>query len=244
MKKAFVAVEDENEITGKVKAELEQLAEKNHYEIQGLLQYPRGTILENSELFIETMKSIGADCIFVTSPEFIIQEIQSDGKLSKTAKEHNLKIIDTTLEIDIAEMKNIMPENIIDEISTMMKLKDELDQARSNMLAHANHHSAMIITKEADSSEVEQFTDHISDSGYRNFTVVQMQDYMPEVEDMLESVIKKYNVDKIFILDEYGSPKLDRFLNRMEDKGIEVSCDAKEEMTMSVKSCFTGMFMS
>lgn len=244
MKKAFVAVEDENEITEKVKVELERLAEKNHYEIQGLLQYPRGTILENPELFVETMKKIGADCILVTSPEFIIQEIQSNGRLSETAKENDLKIIDTTLEIDISEIKNIMPEYIMEDIGIMMKLKEELDQTKSNMFAHADYHSAMIITKEADSSEVEEVTNHVSDLGYRNFTVVQMQEYMAEADKMFESVIGKYNVDKVYVLDEYESPGFDRFLNQLKKKGIEVSCVAKEELNMTVESCFTGMFMN
>ena len=244
MKKAFVAVEDENKITAKVKVELDQLAEKNHYEIQGLLQYPRGTIFDNSEIFIETMKRIGADCIIVTSPEFIIQEILSDGRLSEIAKENNLKNIDATLEIDIAEIKNIMSKNIMNDISTMMKLKEDLDQVKSNIHAHADDHSVMIITKEADPSEIEQFTYHVSESGYRNFTVVQMQEYIPEAEKMFKSIIEKHNVDKVFIFDEYESPRFDRFLRQLEDKGIKVSCDAREELEMTAKSCFTGMFMS
>lgn len=34
------------------------------------------------------------------------------------------------------------------------------------------------------------------------------------------------------------------FLRQLEDKGIKVSCDAREELEMTAKSCFTGMFMS
>ena len=56
----------------------------------------------------------------------------------------------------------------MNDISTMMKLKEDLDQVKSNIHAHADDHSVMIITKEADPSEIEQFTYHVSESGYRN----------------------------------------------------------------------------
>lgn len=245
MKKAFVAVEDENEITTKVKVELDQLAEKNHYEIQGILQYSRGVILENSEAFIEAMKRIGADCIFVTSPEFIIQEIQSDGELSEIARENNLKIIDTTLEIDIADVKEEIPDFIMKDLKSMINIKNTMDTSLEELMQKSiEKNRAMIITKHSEIDNIKELMDDLAKQGYYHFSVVEMSGYVSPMDQMIETTIRDQKINKIVVADEYESIKFHDFLKQLEGKGMEITYDSQDEIDMMMKSEFKGIFMN
>lgn len=243
MKKAFVAVEDKDELTSEVKNELDQLAARKNCEINGIMQCPRGMILNNPEVFITAMKKIGAECAFVTSPEAVIHEIQTDGKLAAMAKKENLKIIDATLEIDIADVKKIMPPEVMKNIMNMVNLKKDLDQAVMDIQSNLNDGCVMIITKDGYSPEIDEFSDTLAEQGYRNISIVHMQDYIPPMSDMLEKAIQKNNVDKIYVFNEYDSPELNSFLQQQEEKGLEVSYKTEEEIKMTAGSFPAGMII-
>lgn len=245
MKKAFVAVEDSDEITPEVKKELELLAMKKDVEIQGIVQYPRGMILENPEVFIETMKKVNVDCALVSSPEFVIHEIQTNGKLAEMAKKENLQIIDTTLELDIADIKKAIPKHVMNELKALVDLKQSMDKSLNEMMAHTeSNHCAMIITRDSESEAIKKLTDDIAEQGYRNFSIVEMSDYISPMDKMYESVIQDRNVDKIVVADAYDSIEFQAFLKQLEDKGMEITYGVEEEQSMNMNSRMTGMFMN
>lgn len=245
MKKAFVAVEDSDEITPEVKKELELLAKKKDVVIQGIVQYPRGMILENPEVFIETMKKMNVDCALVSSPEFVIHEIQTNGKLAEMAKKENLQIIDTTLEMDIADIKHAIPKHVMDELKVLVDLKKSMDESLNEMMAQTeSKHCAMIITRDSESEGIKKLTDDIAEQGYRNFSIVEMSDYISPMDKMYESVIQDRNVNKIVVADAYDSIEFQAFLKQQEDKGMEITYGLEEEQSMTMNSRMTGMFMN
>lgn len=245
MKRAFVAVEDSDEITPQVKKELELLAKKKDVEIQGIVQYPRGMILENPEVFIETMKTVKADCALVSSPEFVIHEIQTNGKLAEMAKKDNLQIIDTTLEMDIADIKEAIPKRVMDELKALVNLKQSLNESLNEMMARTeSKHCAMIITRDSESERIKNLTDDIAEQGYKNFSIVEMSDYISPMDKMYESVIQDRDVDKIVVADAYDSIEFQAFLKQQEDKGMEITYGVEEEQSMDMNSRMTGMLMN
>lgn len=245
MKKAVVVLEDKEDLGKEEKIRLDKLAKKNDAVICGMIHYPRGMILEKPEFFIEVVSNVEVDYVFTTSPEFVIDEILTDGKLSEMAKKENITIINTSMEMDIADIVQNLQTDFIEDISNFMNLKSMMDQVLDDVASSLDTEKcAMIITKNADSSEIEGFTDKISNFGYSKFAVVQMQDYIAEMKKALESVIQKEEVDKIFVVDTYESQALNIFLKQQEDKGIEVSYDAREEMNMAASSSISSMFMN
>lgn len=234
MKNAYVAVENHEEVTPEVKRKMDQLAEERHIQIQGIIQYPRGMILENPEAFIEMLKTIKADTVFVTNPEFIIHEIQTDGKLAEMAKEENIHIVDSTLDIDIADMKEVIPDFMMKELKSLIALKNTLDTTIRDKMQKLNEKDCvMIVVKDTASDKLQKLIDDAAKQGYCHLNVIEMSDYTSPMDEMYEVAIREHGIDKIIVADDYDSVEFNEFLKKQEDKGIEVVYEF-DEMNISM----------
>lgn len=224
MKKAFVAVENLNEITPEVKEHFNHLADKYHAEIQGVVQYPKGMALECPEAFVEAMKKIGADYVLASSPEFIIHEILTDGELARMAKAENLSIVNTTLEVDIATIKDVIPDFIMKELESLLNLKTAMDMPLKEMMQKLKEKSnVMFITKDAESERFKGMIDDMARQSYHQLSVIEMTGYVPPMNQMLETTIQEQRIDKIVVVDEYDSTEFNEFLKQQKGNGIEVT---------------------
>lgn len=246
MKKAFIVVEDAEEITKEVKQEFEQLADSKSAQIYGVISFPMDMIMDHSEVLLDVLKNAGADYAFVNSPEFVMHEIQTNGKLAEMADKINLKIFDTTLGgIDLADYKQALPKDALSDLKTLLDLKQGFDDALSDMNSRMNQkHCAMIITKDADSTKIKELTEQIAKQGYNKFSLIEMSDFVSPMDQMYRSVISDNSVDKIVVADEYESIKFHDFLKQLEGKGMEVTYSSQDEIDMTMKSEFKGMFMN
>ncbi len=227
MKNAFVAVENHEEITPEVKQELDLLAEKKHVQIRGIIEYPRGMILDDPEAFVDMLKQVKVDTIFVTSPEFIIHEIKTDGKLAELAKRDGISIIDTTLEIDIADMKEAIPDFYMKELKS--NIENMMDTSLKEMMKKSiDKNRAMIITKDSNVNNIKELMDDLAKQGYYNFSIIEMSGYVSPMDQMLETTIQDQKVDKIVVADDYDSAEFNECLKRIKEKGIEVTFESNE----------------
>ena len=246
MKKAFVVMEDAEEITKEVKQEFEHLADSKCAQIYGVIKFPKGMLMDHSEVLLDVLKKAKADYALVNSPEFVIHEIQTNGKLAKMADKINLKIYDTALGgIDLADYKQALPKIALDDLKILLDLKQGFDDALSDMNSRMNQkHCAMIITKDADSTKVKELTEHIAKQGYNRFSLIEMSDFVPPMDGMYRSVISGNSVDKIVVADEYESIKFHDFLKQLEREGMEITYSSQDEIDMAMKTEFKGMFMN
>lgn len=246
MKKAYVIMDNEKKITKEVKQEFEQLADSKSAQIYGVISFPMDMIMDHSEVLLDVLKNTGADYAFVNSPEFVMHEIQTNGKLAKMADKINLKIFDTTLGgIDLADYKQALPKDALSDLKTLLDLKQGFDDALSDMNSRMNQkHCAMIITKDADSSKIKELTEQIAKQGYNKFSLIEMSDFVSPMDQMYRSVISDNSVDKIVVADEYESIKFHDFLKQLEGKGMEITYSSQDEIDMTMTSEFKGMFMN
>ncbi|PWJ19744.1 hypothetical protein [[Clostridium] innocuum] len=246
MKKAYVIMDNEEKITKEEKQGFEQLADSKSAQIYGVISFPMDMIMDHSEVLLDVLKNAGADYAFVNSPEFVMHEIQTNGKLAKMADKINLKIFDTTLGgIDLADYKQALPKDALSDLKTLLDLKQGFDDALSDMNSRMNQkHCAMIITKDADSTKIKELTEKIAKQGYNKFSLIEMSDFVSPMDQMYRSVISDNSVDKIVVADEYESIKFHDFLNQLEGKGMEITYSSQGEIDMTMKSEFKGMFMN
>ena len=133
----------------------------------------------------------------------------------------------------------------MDELKVLVDLKESMDESLNEMMEQSSSkNSAMIITRDSESEAIKKLTDDIAEQGYRNFSIVEMTNYVSPMDKMYESVIQDRNVDKIVVVDAYDSIEFQAFLKQQEDKGMEITYGLEEEQSMNMNSRMTGMFMN
>lgn len=237
MKKGIIAVEDIHSLTNEMHDTIVKQAKEHHVEIEGVIEYPRGAILASAEMFIDVMKRLDVDYAFINSPEFIISEWMTEGKLSILAHQEDKKIIYGTLQKEIGDIVKMIPNGIKESI--LKHIDIPVIQNKKDVIA-ACKHSAIVITKNVESFTIDEFMSHHKDDMFQSVHILEVSEMDELTEKEILFRIEKENIDNVYLYDEYNSPEIDSLLNKLMEKDIRVTYHMDEEMCMD----YSGMHMN
>lgn len=211
MKKGIIAIQDNVVLSDVVRKDIEKIAKDSNAEIVGCAKYPRGLILTEPKAFVDMMRKIDIDYIFLLNPDYADKENSSKDKSLASFYKTNLKIIDLALDVDL--------NHILDFISDEMKKEPKIN-------VHENHleqYEIMAITKEFNSSKLSEIKDALNTLEYNTLNVVEITEFNPLINDVLLSVIIKDDIKHIVIVDDYSDTNIEDFLKQLEERNIKIT---------------------
>lgn len=221
MKRGVIALEEGCKIKKKEMKNIKDYMRRNDIDFCGIVHYPQGFILCSPEIIIDMLKKAGMDYIFTLSTEFTIMDIASNGRLSALAKRKDITIIDGTFLEELDRVPSLLPDTILDEINDLIKMMN-LPRS-SEMEKSKSEKSTIVIMKDVDKFDLNDFMENIGREGYNSLNVIEVDELSEALQKMMMSLIGKNKVDHIYILDDYDSPKLDEFIDEIRNKNIEVT---------------------
>ena len=218
MKKAVITMDNLSELDSKMKKELENIAENHGASVAGVLAFPKGTVMEHPELIVDAVKDkVHADMIIATNPEFVINELVGNKKFSKLAEQENLEVIQADFDLELKELMKQMPSEIKKELRDLVDLSKQF-----------RDDNVLFITKSEDSPKVKMCIDELSEQGISKFNQVVISQYDECLNDPIKNIIENESIDRIFVCDDYDSPKFDQLMN----EGLEIVVDNEVKMSM------------
>lgn len=228
MKRAVITMDNLSELDSKMKKELENIAENHGASVAGVLAFPKGTVMEHPELIVDAVKNkVHADMIIATNPEFVINELIGNKKFSKLADQENLEVIQADFDLELKELMKQMPSEIKKELRDLIDLSKQFRD-----LVKEQSDNVLFITKSEDSPKVKMCIDKLSEQGISKFNQVVISQYDECLNDPIKNIIENESIDRIFVCDDYDSPKFDQLMDELENEGLEIVVDNEVKMSM------------
>lgn len=243
MKKAILAIALDTKITKEEMNEISQYALSKGAELTGQLEYPKEIALLSPYALLRAFRATKADIVISDDPMLFIGEISRDGKLSKDLKKDGVEIYCRNLDMTIEELMYKVRKD----------LEKDIDEHVKNMIDHAelikeDRPGVMLF---ASPEHIEHIDDYIDSLHERErlgdaFTIEMdgPSENPDDLRKLLHKIVQKENIQKFIVVDECHSKVINRFLDEMKEKKMDVVYDLDACQSESLAKTFGNLFMN
>lgn len=183
MKKALIISEKEENIEKEELKKFIDYADSNNLLLQGEVHCPLALILLEPEELISTIVNIkDIDEILVNNEALIVADILHDGKITEKFHEEGIEIKHIELDIELGEIYKKFSDSNIENVLKHVLFNEVGDIFEPEKII-------AIITNDDSQEELRDFVNQIMETKNVGVHLICMNNYMSEMEPMLEKAI-------------------------------------------------------